>query len=535
MVSYPTAQNTAYNTFGGIRLRNGIERNGKMTAIICQNIDFEPQGISSNLKITSSLGNVFVAKYPDYKLIKGWETVQDGTSYCIIYAENTTGGVLLKYENEIFTELATGLTKTGEANGITMVDTQYDVFVFTNGINYRKVCFAQTPQVATLTPIYNGENVTGLALAEQDGSLVIGSPKGFVIASRKGDITDWDYVNPSDNNKAWYQTFGKPVTAVVPYIRGLLVFTPDDSTILLGNFSNASLASRASASLGGCMSFESWVLHDKYLFFYDNNQKNVYYFRQNDYGQTQLGEPIAVDVQKFFIDVKRLQFISYIANNKNEIWVLTDKNVLIFDYFAKEWSERVCQKINSYFQFDKMLYSLSDDSLLREKEGLPGVFNGVFYPSVYTTQTITFGSYSNLKEMELPPILTVSSSRTNKFWIDALIDDKKSKSKFLETKIISEDTATFYAYVRNPIKGNYWSDSKGEYVYPDNSTGIIIKKAKFPPEYASGRTNQLKGKLIPNYYTVRFTFRTDNEGQVFSICSFELKGISQETDTTGHK
>ena len=266
--------------------------------------------------------------------------------YLLLYAESESEGVLVKYDSANgITQIQDDFSVTGQANGITMLDNAYNTFIFTNGIEYYAWCPDGSTVLQQLSPQYDGSDVTGLALCEQDGSLVIGCNEGVVLASRKGDITDWDYVTPSDTNKPWYQLFGKAVTAVVPYIDALLVFTEEDSTVLQGNMSDADSAKRADASLGGCMSFESWCKHDKYLFFYDNRQKNVYYYMQNDYGQKVLGEPIAPEVQKFFNKVTRLQMVSYIGNNRSEIWLLANNFKLIYDYFVHEWAERKCQEL----------------------------------------------------------------------------------------------------------------------------------------------------------------------------------------------
>lgn len=531
MVSYPTPQNVAFNTFGGIRLRNGAASNGLMTATICKNIDFIPQGLSSNVKIQTSKGNTQQAKLDDYKIIKGFETEQDGTKYLLVYAEDTTEGIIAKLNNNnTFTTLVSGLSITGKANAITMVDGAYDVCIVTNGLEYYKISFEETQQVTQITPTYEEEDVTGLAIAEQDGALVIASPKGYVISSRKGDIADWDYVTPGadDENKPWYQTFGKPLTAIVPYFGGLLVFSAEDSTILKGNFSTASTAVRESASLGGCFSFESWILHDKYLFFYDNTQKNIYYFAQNDYGQTKLGDPVAIEVQKMFDDISKFQFCSYIANNRNEIWILTNDKQhtndykFILDYSVKEWTQRECQKdITSYFTFNNEIYSTTESGkILREKDGLMGYYGyvdsnnkGDFYGSEYAMQTINFGSYSNLKEMELPPVITVTNDYPNNFWLYALVNDKKLKSKLLQNR--GNDYGTFWGSGESQDK-NKWD------------------LALFAPDLSSF-THQLKGKQISNFYTVKFTIQTSSPDQSFSISAVELKGITQETDTMGHK
>ena len=517
MVSYPTPSSIKFNTFKGIRTRNGISQGGVISATECKNIDFAPSSFDAGVNLRTSFGNVATAElsgaYAEYTNIKGFEFDTEQGKLQLIYAESDTEGVLLDSD---MTVIKDELTVTGQANGITMLDNAYNTFVFTNGIDFIAYCPDGNTTLQTLTPEYDGNAVTGLAICEQDGSLVIGCNEGVVLASRKGDITDFDYVTPTDTNKAWYQLFGKPVTAVVPYIDALLVFTEEDSTVLSGNMSDANLAKRADASLGGCMSYESWCKHDKYLFFYDNRQRNIYYYMQNDYGQKVLGEPIAPEVQKFFNDITRLQMVSYVGNNRSEIWILSNKFKLIYDYFVHEWSERYCQELTSYFVYNNEVYSTSATKILHEKAGNMGMFDGVYYPSTYKMQLINLGSFSNMKEMEFQPLLSVTGDFNNTFVLDCQINGKKTKSK----------------NIKMYFNGAAWADDTPQ---DENTPDNELWDVQFFPDEDESIVHQLKGKFISNWYFLVFTIRTEEQGDDFSITCFELKGITEEADTVGVK
>ena len=517
MVSYPTPSSIKFNTFKGIRTRNGISQGGVISATECKNIDFAPSSFDAGVNLRTSFGNVATAElsgaYAEYTNIKGFEFDTEQGKLQLIYAESDTEGVLLDSD---MTVIKDELTVTGQANGITMLDNAYNTFVFTNGIDFIAYCPDGNTTLQTLTPEYDGNAVTGLAICEQDGSLVIGCNEGVVLASRKGDITDFDYVTPTDTNKAWYQLFGKPVTAVVPYIDALLVFTEEDSTVLSGNMSDANLAKRADASLGGCMSYESWCKHDKYLFFYDNRQRNIYYYMQNDYGQKVLGEPIAPEVQKFFNDITRLQMVSYVGNNRSEIWILSNNFKLIYDYFVHEWSERYCQELTSYFVYNNEVYSTSAKKILHEKAGNMGMFDGVYYPSTYKMQLINLGSFSNMKEMEFQPLLSVTGDFNNTFVLDCQINGKKTKSK----------------NIKMYFNGAAWADDTPQ---DENTPDNELWDVQFFPDEDESIVHQLKGKFISNWYFLVFTIRTEEQGDDFSITCFELKGITEEADTVGVK
>ena len=532
-MAYPTSQRIQFNNFKGIRTRNGIATAGTISATVCQNIDFVPSGYDAGICITTSKGNVKVCEYDGFDLIKGFEFETETGKRLLLYAVNETKGQLIEYnlEDEEFedTPIIDDLTPERQANAITMIDNAFNTFIFTNGIEYYAWCPDGTTVLQQLTPQYEDDNgntidIKGLAMCEQDGSLVIGSNDGIVIASEKGDITNFDYNVSETATKPWMQRFGKPITAVVTYIDSLLVFTAEDSTVLSGNFSNptTSGATRQDASLGGCMSFESWCRHDKYIFFYDNIQKNLYYYMQNDIGQKVLGEPIAPEVQKFFNNVNKLQILSFVGDNRSELWLLSNNFKLIFDYYIKEWSERVCQDLTSYFVFDNNVYSTGGSACFKEKAGEIGMYNEVFYPSKYTMQIINMGSFSNMKEMEFQPLLSVITDYNNTFYIDCFIDGKKVKSK----------------YVKSFYNGAIWADDE------PLSVDTPLNELWADDEETTGQTfptendsiiQQIKGKFISNWYYLQFTLRTSKRGDDFSITNFELKGITQETDTTGRK
>ena len=275
MVSYPTPQSVTFNTFKGIRTRNGIAANNTISATVCKNVDFVPSSYDAGVNIATSLGNVkyyeLTGDYANYTIIKGFEFKSENATHLLLYCENSVKGVLLKYNGSLTapTLIFDSMSVRGEANGITMLDNAYNTFVFTNGVDYKAWCpdAASETQKRTLSPTFGGVALKGLALAEQDGSIVIGGKNGVVLASAKNDITNFNYNATETATKSWYQSFGKPITAIVPMTGGLIVFTDEDNTVLSGNFSNPSTsgAVRKDANLGGCLSFESWVKHDKYL------------------------------------------------------------------------------------------------------------------------------------------------------------------------------------------------------------------------------------------------------------------------------
>ena len=154
--------------------------------------------------------------------------------------------------------------------------------------------------------------------------------------------------------------------------------------------------------------------------------------------------------------------------------------------------------------------------MLKEKDGVIGMFDGTFYPSVYTMQLINLGSFSNMKEMESQPLVSVTQDYNNNFILDCEIDGKKVKTK----------------RVKMWLQGAVWgADTEGDTGVPDEQLWDV-------QIFANENSNiiqQVKGKFISNWYYLRFTIRTEEKGDDFCITCFELKGITQETDTQGRK
>lgn len=516
------AEATSYiiNHFKGIRQIDGLNgANGEISAVSAINVEAKPIEDGNGYYISTTLGNTLIDTLEDYKIIKMFESEQDGIKYFIIYAENTIQGALYNFNDTGFHLIVDGLRVTGKANGITMNDSAYDVFVFTNGKDYEKVCFALNPNHETILPVYNSETVEGLTMAEQTGSLVIGSNKGVVIASRKGDIFDWDYVQTdTDLTKPWYQIVGKSITAVVSYIGGLMVFTKDDSRMFLGNMSDVTKAEVQSASLGGCFSFESWCVHDKYLFFYDGNQKNIYYYLQNDIGQKVLGEPVANHIQNYLKDPDRIAFTSYIANNKNEIWLRIDDKTLIYNYFIGEWYEREQNSINSYCVYDYEMYSCDDNGNIFKERAINSrncVFNGEFIPAKYETPYMDFGNCNYLKELDEKPLVTFGKNYNNNFKI-TFDNIKKHKSKRIE---LVQGASFRWALPDDTLEENpeaFWDYG----IFPVGKSYIKgTRKAKAPNAF----------------YMLKFAIEAENEGDDFAISQIELRIDSVEKDTLGLK
>lgn len=540
MVTFPTPKSVNINKFLGLKTKDvhtGMD--GSISAQSAVNVELEVSDDGSGVNIKTTLGNRVFLDLANYNLgltepeiIDIFESEQDGIKYLAIYLiDSVLNGCLLWCNPNLSTPtlnlLVSQLTPSRNANAITMITTAYDVFVFTNGTEYYSYSINQQTPLVRLRPKYEGEDITGLALAEYRGSLVIGSDKGVVLGSRQGDITDWNYTE-TDQTKAWYQLFYKKVTALVPFIDGLLVFMADSSVILSGNLSYAQDAKRDSASIGGCMNHKSWVLHDKYLFFYDDNQKNIYYYLQNDYGQKILGKPIADEIQNIISKAVNLSLLSYIGKNKNEIWLrLTDKygkdRIIIYNYTYGEYTERKMNTINGMNKWNFKIITFDNTRLFEERTGgcINCVFDNEYIPASYKSIPMSFNSYSNLKEEDIKPLITYDKSYNNNFAV-RFSNQKKTKYKRFDLNQGLDFT---------------WADDEPQ----DDETPTrelwasdVIDGGVFPREDSKAIAT-IKAKAPSSYYYLSFEILTEKFGDDFCVKQIELKDITIETDTTGTK
>lgn len=531
MAQFPTPQNLVVNNFLGIRTRDvrTAVSDSSVSAEIAINVELEPSDDNSGIDLRTTLGNVVMLhlqqneELTNPRIIDIFESEQDGVKYLIIYLlDEIKGGCLLCYDPTInFLEIVgEGISKKEKANGITMRSTAYDVFIFTNGEEYYSYSKSSETPLIQLNPVYDGKPIKGLPLAEYRSSLVIGGEDGVVLASRQGDVTDWNY-DDIDETKSWYQLFYKKITALVPYIDGMLVFTGNDSVVLSGNMSNASEAQRSSASLGGCYNYKSWVLHDKYVFFYDNNQKNIYYYLQNDIGEKVLGQPVANEIQNILSDVADMSFTSYIGENKSEIWLKIKDSfgnirVIVYNYIHGEYVERKMNPIKGIETYNFKILTFDDTKIFEEraKNALNCVFDGQYIPARYKTPYLTFGSYSNLKEMDIKPLITYGKNYNNTFAI-TFFNNKKTKYKRIDLHQGLDLTwgSEIPLNVNTPER-ELWDFG----VFPDeNSKDVGTVKAKAPS----------------SFYYLGFEIFTEKLGDDFCIKQVEFKELTFETDTIG--
>lgn len=508
-----------YQRFRGIREYNGVNSGGEISAIVANNVELVQTEVGSAVGIKSVEGNSIIYKMPaGYNILGIWASQQDDIIYKFIYAENDTKGALfyinLINEPEIVVD---NLTKTGECNGITMSVGAFDVFVFTNGEEAKTVCFtgdsAYGEQVKTITAKdYQGRSLKWLSMTEWNGFLVVASQYG-VHASHQSDIYTWND-NPQDIADAWYIDFSRRVTAVYGFTGGLYIFTNSDCTFL-NTTPNDTANSVMKTSAGvGCYSYSSIINHDLYLFFYDDNQKNIYYLSATDTtGQIKPSGPVAKEIQSYFNSIKRFKMFSCIYNTRNEVWCLINDNILIYDYSQQEWLTRQEQSINAVALIQNRVYtggSFGDVYV----ENINIDFSGQFFPCVYKTTFINLGSNSNLKKQKTPLLLVLNDNYTNDFWVELTCNSKPKNPK--RVRVVSRKS------------GVYADDSEGDLIPANQKYGTALYSA----ENAYAR-KVVEISTPQTWYTLGVKIYTKEMGQGFYVYSMELKNTKVKTKTRG--
>ena len=527
-----------YEKFKGIREYNGVNANGEISAITCNNVELVQTEIGSNTGIKSMDGNYIAYFLPQGYKVKGiFKSLQEGVEYKFIYAETEEKGGLFYVNLADRVELIIDdLTVTSECNALTMSSTAYDVFIFTNGVEVRTVCITSdtgyadvikdhNPQpfergyVATISATdYLGREINWLAMDDWNGFLVVASKYG-VHSSHQNDIYKWND-DPQDVADAWYIDFSKKVTAVYAFTGGLYIFTASDCTLLNTTPNDTANAKMVTSAGVGCFSYNSIVKHDIYLFFYDNNQKNVYYLAATDTtGQIKPNGPLAKEIQSYFTDIKQFKMFSCIYENKNQVWCLINDNILIFDYAQSEWITRQEQNINTLALINNTIYT-GDDNGQIYIENVNEDYSGRYFPSVYQTTFINAGSNSNLKKQKTPLLITLNANYTNDFYVQLTINNKPKNPKHV--KLYRNSTGIF------ANEDGSSTDIRTKFAKEDGTGG----GAKFSPENTYKKT-VVEISTPQTWYTMGIKIFTNALGQGFYINSMELKNIKVKTKTKG--
>ena len=482
--------------FGGIRRKDSVFSDEKITCSDCQNVELFFTKLNSGIGIRTANGNKSITQYvdnndelqdavPDGEEVVGiFETIQDGISYFIVYTESETKGRIYSFNllTKVLTLIVDNLSVTGNACGTDFAQGWLDIFVFSNGEDVKYIYTdTETHEALIVEDAENihledpdGRDVSGLGLVIFDDRLWIFNGK-VLWYSKKAECRDFSYVDPDAVTSAGYIEFVKPITAIYPYLGSLAVFHKDSSCLVTVDKTTG--FKQEDESPGGCAGYNSLVFHGTDLYFYDDTKKGVFSFKQIVNGDKTLGDNIAYDIQDELLLIKenklnKIRALSVVTSDRNEVWFLIPiddtyevevyneeseeyetvtkqaSNILIFDYIRGEWIKRKCQRINAIGIYEGTLYS-GGASIYEEYSG--ETFNGDFIESYYTCTVFNLGSDNTLKITKLPPRATLDNERRCNFWVKYVknyntlksVKEKEVKGK-TESSIARYDSTYHY-------------------------------------------------------------------------------------------
>lgn len=536
------------HNFGGIRRKDSMFSDDKITCSDCQNVELYYTELNSAVGIRTAKGNFAITnRIPDDEQVIGiFETTQDGEVYFIVYTENETKGKIYSLDLSLntLTLLTEDLTVTGKAQGETFLQGWLDVFVFSNGEEI-KFIYSDTVNHAHLLVAgetdgsqpedyklkvnltdNDGRDVKGLGLANVYGRLWIFNGR-VLWYSQQSAIGI--FVNSQDDTslvtRAGYIEFTKDITAIHEYLGSLAVFNRNSSALVKPN--NDTLFEVTEESPGGCASYNSLVFHGTDLFFYDDTKKGVFSFQQVINGNKTLGDNIAYDIQTELMDIDKtdlykIRSLSVVTSDRNEVWflipiedtytkkVLVEEEigepyyedvevpasiVMIYDYIRGEWVKRKCQHINAIAVIDSILYSAGKQVY---QEYQTNDFDGDYIPDYYQCTVMNLGTDNTLKITKFPPRLTVDASFRNHFFVRYVRNyniTKKPKIKELYSKTFG-----------NVLKYDRDKYDSGKTYRPGAISGIV----KLPSA---------------TFKALQMTFYTNAEDQEFTIKALEFSKI----------
>lgn len=507
-----------FEQFKGIREFNGVSYGGQISAISCKNVELFKTDIGSCTGIRTVAGDkVFINLPEGYKVIKNFTSVQNGIKYMMIYGETETIGSLF-YVDPITNEVITIVEsiELGEekerCNAITIAYGQYDVFVFTNGNKAFAYCFEWEEKKRDINAVDNqGREIKWLSMADFESHLYVASQYG-VHFSHSADIFTWDDTVDGIEDSG-YIDFSKRVTAVKAFSTGLFIFTETDCSHLNTTPNDTANARLQTVAMNGCFSFESIVNHDTYLFFYDDNQKGVFYIQMTDTGQTRPVGSVTKEVQSFFNNnVKTCKMYSCIYDTYNEIWILVNDKVLIYDYINQEFIERDMHNITGLCVYENRVYVCNENRILIEK--MSETFDGDYIPAEYTTSIINMGSNSNLKKQKTPLLLVLNENHINSFYVEITANYKTKNPKHIRLKVAN---------------GGVWADESENPTIENNMLWDVMTWTS--EDYYRKRVVEIS--TPQTWYTMSVRFFTKEQGDGFSIVSMEMKRLKEKTKTKG--
>lgn len=432
--------------------------------------------------------------------------------YLIIY---TDAGKVYEYDDvtDTQTELIDTLTTT--ANQSSFVNMSFfdiglsitrHIGFFCNGVDspfiYEK---GASPEVQTVTNTdEDGRIILGHIAISFDGRMWMNHDNRL---HRSKQLDPFDWSTPDD---AGYKEFDSEITAITPFSGGLLVSTNNGfiyvSPVGDGTYTYKPLSANFAVN-HKCLS-----LYGKNALFYAEDGLYPVDVTQTDSRQVNDSLSINIDIELSELDYENAELLEVTTSGRRETWLhfpgAEDSRIYIFRWkkghqgYAYWLPPRIQQKINCLHIYkNKILSGTDDGKILEEMSGNPGLYDGVFYPSVATPPKKNFGNYSGKQQCQ--PIIFVDNLRNNNLYVKTFINGDSTNP---QTQFV----------VANNSESLIW----GEGNWGDNSWAVA----------SLNRIELDKAKAKSNVYecSAQWSFEALEEGNDFFISAIDLTRIKKK-------
>jgi hypothetical protein len=444
--------------FGGVRKTNAI----KGTCSYGYNFESFPspdEGYGFRIMAGNTLIKALSSSgYTGYGV---FESIQNGTRYCFVYACDNTDGRIFLWDGINLTAKVTGLTKTAiNCNGIDFNNR----FFFTNGVdNPRTIEISANPQVVVINTTDHLSRVpNGLGLWVYDNRIFMASQYGLCCCAN-GDESDWAY--DGTDTGAYWNDYYSPPTFVYGFSSGIIFGNKDYTDFLTGN--GVFSYTISSLSTMGAVGHKAICSHGDKVYFF--NGQGVYPVVYTDTNQRRTQDNICLNIVDEFANIDRdkykdYQLISLADTSENKMWLhIRDKDhennsvIWVYDFNLQEWYKRIQQTINYLSINDGMIYSVGAD-LLHENYGTD--FNGTYIPAVARLSREDFGSSAQIKKIKKLKMLFTAGTN-NLFWLRHIYDGDPTN---YQEKLISLTYGDYFAFAdEDGNNGGILGDDAGTY------------------------------------------------------------------------
>jgi len=322
--------------------------------------------------------------------------------------------------------------------------------------------------------------------------------------------------------------FGSTIKGVIRAFGGLLVSTASGFSFVSSNGDGTYNFKELSTNFAlnkDCMS----VFNKEALYF---SESGVYPVDTTQAGEPQAGNNLSYRIDKELTEYgistrEEAQLFKVTADGRNETWLHIPLDNETSAIYILRWAKgnqkntywlppRYQQRINCLCVFkNKILSGTNDGKILREMNGVAGIYNGIFRESIAITPKINFGNYAY--EMETRPLIYLNNDVDNNFWVETISSGNKSIEKEVSP---ASSLSGIWAEDEDDVIGSAFAVDE-----EDEAGGIwaVVNLNKIKLGRAKSKSKRYECSL-------QFKVKTKDSGDNFSIHCVDLTEIEKERE-----